>query len=470
VGPGDPGLRGAAPASLIDPVAGVDASAAPALRRLLRWRSACVIALGSPLLVTVSFGPMAAEIGTASLLVWTATGFVGLVQCLLIAELASRFPHRAGGAPAYAHEGLKHVSPLFGAAAAWSYWVGWIPGIAINLTLAAAYLRAAFWPGANVLAVTLALVGILYALNRLGLRCSAWLAGVMASCALIPLLLILAAPLVRTGAWHWANFTPLLPHRGSAPPSTTAGLLLKWAFVAAWSAYGAEMVATMTGELRDPWRDIPRAIGLTAVATLGAFALIPTLLVGTVGSAGLAEDPYVVFLTAARATLGRIGAQVVAVMLVGSLILSAQLFLISSSRALHQMSRDGLSLRIYSAVNRHGAPSGSMAWDLLLTLSLLAVFRDDVVDVVASANVGYLLVFVLVPLAFILVRRRDTAERPWFLLRPFPVAVAWAVLAFNLVLLVFGGLQWGLGVMALGLLLVLSFLPCHVLARLRRRH
>ena len=449
----------------MESVAAVDASARPPLRRLLRLRSACVISLGSPVLVTVSLGPMAAEIGTASVLVWTVTALIGLVQCLFIAELAGRFPHRAGGAPAYAHQGLKHLSPLLGAVAGWSYWVGWIPGVAVNLTLAASYLRAAFWPGVNVFGVTLALVVVLYALNRLGLRCSAWTAAVMAACAVVPLLLIVAAPLLRVGTWHWQNFAPLLPDRGGAPAPSTLALLAKWAFVAVWSSYGAEMVATMTGELRDPRRDIPRAIGLTAVITLAAFAIVPTVLVGTIGSHGLAEDPYVVFLTAARAIFGGIASQLVAVMLIAALILSAQLFVISSSRALHQMSRDGLSLRMYRRVNRHGAPTGSVAWDALVTLALLAIFRDDVVDVVASANVGYLLVFVLLPLAFVLVRRRSGEAHAGFVLPPFMVAAASLVFAFNLVLLVAGGTQWGPEVMAVGLLLVLTFVPFHVRAR-----
>jgi amino acid transporter len=201
--------------------------------------------------------------------------------------------------------------------------------------------------------------------------------------------------------------------------------------------------------------------------TLAAFAIIPTVLVGTVGTGGLARDPYVVFLTAARATFGGTGARLVAVMLVAALILSAQLFIISSSRALHQMSRDGLGLRLYRRVNRHGTPTGSVAWDALVTLALLAIFRDDVVDIVASANVGYLLVFVLLPLAYILVRRRDGARHRGFTLQRVMVAVAGLVLAFNLVLLVAGGSQWGPGVMGVGLLLVLTFVPFHVRARLR---
>jgi amino acid transporter len=79
--------------------------------------------------------------------------------------------------------------------------------------------------------------------------------------------------------------------------------------------------------------------------------------------------------------------------------------------------------------------------------------------------VGYLLVFVLLPLAYILVRRRSGEAHAGFVLPPFMVAAATLVSAFNLVLLVAGGTQWGPGVMAVGLLLVLTFVPFHVRAR-----
>lgn len=45
-------------------------------RRTLTWRAAFVLALGGALLVVVALGPMAAEIGAASLLVWGGTVFV----------------------------------------------------------------------------------------------------------------------------------------------------------------------------------------------------------------------------------------------------------------------------------------------------------------------------------------------------------------------------------------------------------
>jgi len=169
-------------------------------RQRISWCSAFILSLGGALLVLVSLGAMAAEIGVASILVWSGTVLIGTLQCLLLAELAGRFPQKVGGAPAYVHEGFKGISPVFGAIATWGYWVAWLPGVAVNLTLAATYLRAAFLPNINVLALTIALAMGLYALNALGLRPSVWLSGVLAACALLPLLLILIAPFFRPGA------------------------------------------------------------------------------------------------------------------------------------------------------------------------------------------------------------------------------------------------------------------------------
>src|SRR3712207_7360411 len=49
----------------------------------------------------------------------------------------------------------------------------------------------------------------------------------------------------------------------------------------------------------------------------------------------------VAFLTAAQAIFGTGGATIVPVMLIAALLLGAQVFIISSSRALYQLSKDG---------------------------------------------------------------------------------------------------------------------------------
>ncbi len=434
-------------------------------RRTIAWRSACLLFFGSTLLVTVSLGTMSGELGAALVVVWTVTAFVGLLQCLLLAELASRYPNKLGGAPAYIHESFKNISPVFGALSSWAYWLAWIPGVAVNLMLAARYIAASFFPGVNVAGLTLVLGAMLYAANWFGLRLSVWTSGAMALCALPPLVVIMAMPLFRPSMWNGHNLWPLLPD-GMTWLSVPAVLLLsKWMFVAAWSSYGAEMVATVVGELREPKKDIPKAIGFTALATLLGFAIVPIVLVGIVGAERLGEDPYVVFLTAATEVLGRPGALIVSIMLTAALLLGAQLFVISSSRALYQMSADGLTLTGYSTLNRHGVPVGSMRWDALVTLSMLAVFGDNLVDIVAAANVCYLVVFVLLPLAYVSVRARPTPVRADFRLPGIMVPVAMLIMSFNAALLILGGVQWGLKVIGVGAFMVLTFLPFYLYRR-----
>lgn len=427
------------------------------------WRSAFVVSLGSTLLVTVSLGPMAAELGAASIVVWISTALVGFVQCLLIADLGCRFPEKLGGACAYCHEGLKDISPVCGAVAAWSYWIGWIPGVAVNLLLAATYIKAAFWSAADVFNLTLVLVLVLYALNYFGLKLSTWTSSVMALFAFVPLLVIVALPLFRSELWQIANFAPFLPEGRTWQSHGTLLLVAKWMFVAVWSSYGGEMVATMNGELTEPERSIPKAVALAAITTTLAFAVIPTILVGTIGTTKMGEDPYVVFLTATKGIFGSFGTTIVAAMLIAALILGAQLFIISSSRALYQMSKDGVLTPSFGNVNKFGVPVGSVRWDFLVTISLLAIFKDKIVDVVAAANVGYLLVFIFLPLAYVSVKRKQPQSVGVFSLPKFMIPIALIIFVFNIMLFVIGGVQWGPEVMGVGILMILTSIPFYLL-------
>jgi amino acid transporter len=429
----------------------------------LTWRRVVVLALGSALLVNVSLGPMAAEIGAASILVWPFAAFVGLVQSLLLGELGSRYPDSVGGTPSYVHAGLQHLSPLWGGLAAWAYWIAWIPGVAVHVVLAAAYARAAFWPDANFALLIGAALTLLYTVNYFGPAVLFWVSSVMAACALGPLLLILANSPVHAVAWR-ALFEGLSLSGGGFQTSTVL-VLAKWMFVATWSAYAAEMAAALVGAMRTPARDVQKVLGCVGVVTFLSFTLVPIALVANVGAETLGADPYLVFLTAARGMFGASGTAVVSTMLVAALLSSAQLFIISSSRVLCQMSRDHLMPPVFGKVNRYGVPVGSVGWDAVVTLTLLAIFRENVVHLVAAANVGYLMVFVLLPISYVLVRKR---EKPPDGVRPLPsfmTGAAHVVLVVNVLLLVVGGAQWGGVVMGVGVLLVAAGVPVVVYSR-----
>lgn len=439
------------------------ARAAPALPRTVTWRSAVLVAIGASLLVTVSLGPMAGELGGLSPWVWILTAVVGLGQCLLLAELAARFPLRVGGTPQYVQSAID--APMLGALSTWCYWFAWTPGIAVNLYLAAGYVQQSVWSGANQMLLTAIFGAVLYGINASGLRPSTRVSGVLAIVAIVPIVLILAAVAANPSLVALDRALPAeLPDGTAILSFATLLLVVKWFFVAAWAAYGGEMASTLVSEMREGVDAIPRAIVLGGVACLVAFGLTPLVLVGVVGAQGLTDDPLVVFLTASREIFGDSGATFMGLTLAAGLLLGAQAFIIGSSRTVYQMARDRHLPRIFSRVNRRGAPIGSIALDGAVITTMFLIFGTDVVNVIASANVGYVVVFVLLPLAF-LASRRHSAPRETFALARGARPLALALLTINAIVLTVGGAQWGLEVVAVGAGIVALIVPISLLSR-----
>ncbi|MEV4442950.1 APC family permease, partial [Streptomyces sp. NPDC049577] len=436
------------------------------LPRIVSWRSAVLVALGGAVLVTVSLGPMATELGNVSVLVWIVAAAVGAAQCLLLAELASRFSSRAGGTAQFAHRALRRGSPSLGALSSWSYWFAWTPGIAVNLILAATYLREVLFPHVPVIPLAIAIGVVLYIVNSYGLRLSMRLNALLAVVTVIPLLAIAAGPLIKPSAFHVGHLLPLrLPDTAPGGGWALTALIAKWFFVAAWVAYGAEMASTVCAEMRDCAGRMPRAMALAAGACLAAFGLLPIVLLGLIGTEGLGDDPVTGFVPAAEVLFGSAGKTVIGLVLAAALVLGAQAFIFTSSRTVYQISRDGHLPSLFARVNKRGVPVGSMVWDATVIALMLAVFGTRVVEVVAAANVGYLIVFILMPMAYLVLRRTPGGD-PGGLRLPRPAAgLALALAVLNAAALVVGGAQWGVRVMTIGLGVSLLIVPVSYLTR-----
>jgi amino acid transporter len=102
---------------------------------------------------------------------------------------------------------------------------------------------------------------------------------------------------------------------------------------------------------------------------------------------------------------------------------------------------------------------GSIAWDAVVIVTMLLVFGTDVVNVVAAANVGYLVVFVILPFAYLVLRKMPGGRRGAYRLSRAWIAIAIGIAVFNAVLLVVGGVQWGLPVMLIGIGVSAAILP-----------
>jgi amino acid transporter len=424
------------------------------------WWASVLVATGGALMVVVSLGAMAGEIGSVSVWVWFGTAAVGGLICGLIAELAGRFPERAGGTPQFSYRARPGGSPTLGALSAWCYWFAWTPGIAVNLILAATIVKDLFWGSVNSIALAIAIGFVLYTITAMGLKLSTIINAALAVVALALILVIVLGPVLKPGALHLSEVFPTrLPADAPHGAGAITLLVIKWAFVACWSSYAAEMASTVCSEIRKPERHMRRIMSISAVICLIAFTVVPIALFATVGIDSAANDPIDVFSAAGQVILGGPGRYLVGLGLAAVLVLGAETFIIGSSRTIYQMAMDGHLPAPFGKINRRGAPVGSIAWDAVVIITMLLVFGTDVVNVVAAANVGYLVVFVVLPFAYLVLRKvPDGRVGAYRLPKPW-VAIAVGIAVFNAVLLVVGGPQWGLSVMLIGIGVSLAILP-----------
>ena len=206
--------------------------------------------------------------GPASLLAWAGLLLLSIPLASTFAALGARYPD-GGGVSTYA----RHA---FGARAAtvvgWCFFFAIPIGAPTAAGFAGAYVADSLGGGRQTqLLATGGIIAIVAVMNWFGLRVSG---RVQLIIAFVLGGLLLAATLVSLPHAHLSNLTPFAPHGWLAIGSAAA--LLVWAFA------GWEAVTSLSGEYRNPARDIGRATGIAiaviSVLYLGiAFATVAVL-------------------------------------------------------------------------------------------------------------------------------------------------------------------------------------------------
>ena len=236
----------------------------------------------------------AAHNGTSSISLWALAALLFfLPMALVINELSSRFPEE-GGLYVWAKEAF---GDFHGFVAGWNYWiytVFYFPGLLLASVSMSAYViggkgadlaqnRAFLEIGSYVL------LCVAVGLNIIGLNIGKWLQNAGGVSTYVPLLIlsVLATIMcVRYGSvthFTWSNILPVW----------------NWDTVNFWSQIafaftGLELVSTMSAEIRDPRRTLPRA-ALTAGALIALMYMIGTAAVLTVVPASEVDPKSGVF-------------------------------------------------------------------------------------------------------------------------------------------------------------------------------
>ena len=386
-------------------------------RELGTWSAAAVVVgtiIGSSIFRLP--GAVAREAGSpeAIALLWILGGVIALCGALSLAELAAAFP-RTGGMYVFLRETYGRCPAfLFG----WSMLV-------IN---PASYAFVAMVFAESLATIVPVLRGIerwvaagsLIALVVLNIRPVRIGAAVLnlATWAKVVVLVALSLAALAAGAMTGDPAAPTLP---SVPQWSRFG----FALILVLGAYdGWQWVPQLAGEMRQPARSLPRALGFGVLAVIVVYLVANAANLVVLPGRALAESTLVTVDVSQR-LIGSAGASFVAILIMVSTFSSNHAGMMSDPRVFLAMADDGLFFRQVAAIHpRHRTPHVAVA--LLGGAAVVYLFLRSVEQLVGTLILG-MWPFLALSVAAVIVQRRRQPALP----RPFRVPLyPWVPLFF----------------------------------------
>jgi APA family basic amino acid/polyamine antiporter len=351
-------------------------------------------------------GEIAARLPSPSLflLVWVAGGLYALLGAISLSELGAMIP-RSGGQYVFVRHALGEYA---GFLVGWSDWISGCGSAAAVSMVMAEYLTELVPPLAGRATVIAAATVIAFAV--LQWRGVKWGDGAQQLTSLIKTLVLVAlvAACFLVPAQHAAP--------APAPAAISHGVALFAAITLAlqgviYTYDGWNGVIYFSEELRNPGRDIPRAMILGVVAVIVIYLGLNVAFLHVVPIGAMAGQTLVAG-TAAGALFGPRGNTIIRVVMVLSLLSSVNALVLMASRVPYALARDRLLPASLTAVNRGGTPTPALAVGLVISLIFIMTGTfDQVLALLAFFFVlNYLLSFTSV---FVLRRREPSAPRPY---------------------------------------------------------
>ena len=266
------------------PPAGPLASHPAPLARQLSLADAVFIGLGSMIGAGVfaAFAPAAASAGSALLVALAIAAAVAFCNAMSSAQLAARYP-TSGGTYIY---GRELLGPWWGFAAGWSFVVGKTASSAAMALTFAAYAVPTSWQKPTAMLAVIALTAIGYR----GVTRTARVTRVIVVISLVTLAVVVAAGIavVTNAPGEAASANPDLEAFQGAEPTVFGVLQASGILFFAFAGYAR--IATMGEEVRDPAKNIPRAIVLALALAIVVYAAVGVALLSGLGAASLATS------------------------------------------------------------------------------------------------------------------------------------------------------------------------------------
>lgn len=380
-------------------------------------------------------------------LAWAIGGLLTLMGALSYAELGAMFP-RAGGAYVFIRESMGEFP---------AFLLGWT-AFTVNLAGSAAALAVVFaqqldslkpamfghlfpgHPGWSVKLTAACLILFVATINWFGLKLGG---GVQKGFTVLKgALMVFLAVACLTWLHPSATATPgFFAQAQVAGTPTEHGFDLASFFglslIGVFFAYdGWTNVATVGSEIKDPGRNLPRAMLLGIVSVMALYLLVSFGYLHVLGFTGFATSHATVASDAAHVLFGRVGQGLVASIILVSVFGSLNGITISGPRFYYAMANDGLFPQVFGKVNRHHVP-GTSIW-VQAALAIVFLMLQDFNQLTDNVVFVSLFFYALAAIGLIVLRRRRPDHpRPYKVpLYPWvPATYATCIIAYVLFLL-----------------------------------
>jgi amino acid transporter len=371
------------------------------LKRELGLLSTTMMGVGGAISagVFVTLGYAATLAGTALIIAMILCGVINLFTMLSYAELGAALPN-AGGEYTFAKVSFGGFL---------SFATGWFEWIS-NMFFAAfcavgfAYLIFYIIPTINVPLVAVLVVALFTAINIKGVKETG-----LTQTALVLILLAILCIFIFWGLYTSQGAMPM----AIDAPGGFLGILRASAFI--FVVYlGGEAIAVAQAEVKDPDRNIPRAILLTCFILIFVYTAIAFVIFKIATPESLVGQSSPLTYVAER-FMGPLGVGVITIAGIIAALSSVNTSTMAHSRVAYALARDGYFPKSFFTV--HGRFSTPFIAILVGSVFTAALAATGIVNFVTYAtDFGFIIGFVFVNLSLMRLRR----DKP-LLYRPFKV-------------------------------------------------
>jgi len=335
--------------------------------------------------------------------VWIVGALYAALGAVSLAELGAMLP-RSGGQYNFARHAFGRYAGFVVGVTDWLSTAGSTAAIAIVVGEYSGQLVPAL--GGREVSVAAALIVIFTLIQWRGIRWGDRTQAVTSLLKVLVLLALVVACFVAAPGARPVQAGPALPADGALLVALVLSLQAVIYTYDGWTG-----VIYFSEEVREPGRDIPRAMVGSVVLIAAIYLLLNAAFVYVLPLSAIAGDPFPAG-KVAGAIFGPWGDPIIRMIVIVSMLSAINALVLMAPRVLYAMSRDGLFSTRGAEVNEGGTPTTALFASALVSLAFLATGTFN--SVIAVLSFFFVANYVISFSALFALRRREPdTPRPY---------------------------------------------------------